>query len=183
MSVLPVDPVAFRTAVGRFATGVTVVTTVVDGVAHGMTANAFASVSLDPLLILVCVDRATRLHDLLPQAGSFAVTVLADAQEPVSRWFASASRLPGDDQFAGIPWHPAPGSGAPILDEGLAWLDCRLHAVHDGGDHVIFVGEVTGLGLLTDDPPLLWFSGRYRHIPVQPVPNNLSPKSPSPGTM
>src|SRR5687768_3706866 len=97
-----------------FATGVTVVTTNVDGILHGMTANAFASVSLDPLLVLVCVDREAGMHGLLPAAQAFAVTILAAEQEELSAWFASSERPQGEGQFEGVAWDPAPASGSPI---------------------------------------------------------------------
>ncbi len=182
------DPEAFRRTVGLFATGVTVVTTAVDDVLHGMTANAFSSVSLDPLLVLVCVSGRARMHDLLAGAQTFAVTVLSADQEPLSRFFAG-DRPAGRDQFEGVGWHPAPTTGCPVLSEGLAFVDCRLTEMHEGGDHSIFLGEVVDLGTLRPDAaPLLWFGGRYRRLvadgPVaQDVPNSRSPKSPSPGTM
>lgn len=155
----------FRHTLGRFATGVTVVTTVLDGVAHGMTANAFSSLSLDPLLVLVCVDRGARLHERLKGAGAFAVTVLAEDQEAVSRRFAA--RHPGGEEgrFDGVPTVPAPVSGAPLLSGGLVYLDCRLDAVHPGGDHSIFVGEVLAAGELDGTGPLLWYEARYHRLP------------------
>lgn len=156
----------FRRTVGLFATGVTVVTTAVDDVLHGMTANAFSSVSLDPLLVLVCVAGRARMHDLLAGAETFAVTVLSAEQEPLSRFFA-ASRSPGRDQFDGVAWQPAPVTGCPVLSDGLAFVDCRLTEIHEGGDHSIFLGEVVDLGTLRPDAaPLLWFGGRYRRLVV-----------------
>ena len=148
-----------------FATGVTVVSTNVDGVLHGMTANAFASVSLDPLLVLVCVDKEAGMHGLLPQAQGFAVTVLAAEQEELSSWFASAERPGGEDQFADIAWDPAPATGSPVLCDGVAFVDCRVTERHEGGDHSIFLGEVIDLGVLREDAdPLLYYGGRYRRL-------------------
>jgi flavin reductase len=160
----PVSPDEFRNAVGLFATGVTVVSTSYQDVLHGMTANAFTSVSLDPLLVLVCVDREAGLHDLLPAAKTFAVTVLADDQEDEAVWFASPRRPAGRDQFDGVRWRPAPATGSPVLEGGLAFLDCRLAEMHEGGDHSIFLGEVVDLGLLRDADPLLFYAGRYRSL-------------------
>jgi flavin reductase (DIM6/NTAB) family NADH-FMN oxidoreductase RutF len=160
-----VPPEEFRRTLSSFATGVTVVTTTVGGILHGMTANAFASVSLDPLLVLVCVDRTAGMHELLPRARVFAVTVLAADQVKLSVWFATRRRPSGQDQFDGIKWHPAPITGCPVLSEGLAFVDCRLVAVHDGGDHSIFVGQVVELGSLKHDAiPLIWYGGGYHRL-------------------
>lgn len=154
----------FRRTLGRFATGVTVVTTVVDGVAHGMTANAFSSLSLDPLLVLVCVDRTAGLHERVTRAGTFAVTVLAEDQEAVSRRFAGRHPAGEEGQFDGLATVPAPASGAPLLADGLVYLDCRLSAVHPGGDHSIFVGEVLAAGDLVGTGPLLWYEAGYHRL-------------------
>lgn len=155
----------YRRTVGMFATGVTVVTTNVDGVLHGMTANAFASVSLDPLLVLICVDRNAGMHGLLPQAQGFAVTVLAAEQERLSAWFASAERPGGEGQFAEVDWDTAPVTGSPVLCNGVAYVDCRVTERHQGGDHSIFLGEVVDLGVLREDAdPLLYYDGRYRRL-------------------
>ncbi len=160
-----VSPEEFRRTIGMFATGVTVVTTAVDGVLHGMTANAFASLSLDPLLVLVCVDRQAGMHGLLPRAASFAVTVLSAEQEAESVFFASPRRPGGRDQFDAVRWRPAPVSGCPVLSDGVAWIDCRVTETHPGGDHSIFLGEVVDLGVLRSDAdPLLYFAGRYRRL-------------------
>jgi flavin reductase (DIM6/NTAB) family NADH-FMN oxidoreductase RutF len=154
----------FRDTLGLFATGVTVVTTTVDDVLHGMTANAFASVSLDPLLVLVCVDRAAGMHALLERSRSFAVTVLAAEQEELSVHFASPRRPRGHDQFDGVAFQPAPVSGAPVLSDGLAYVDCRVTQVHDAGDHSIFLGEVVDVGRCRGGEPLVWFRGRYHRL-------------------
>lgn len=159
------SPDEFRRTLSSFATGVTVVTTTVGGILHGMTANAFASVSLDPLLVLVCVDRTAGMHELLPRARAFAVTVLAADQIELSVWFASRRRPSGQDQFSGIGWHPAPVTGCPVLSGGLAFVDCRLTTVHDGGDHSIFLGRVVELGGLRQDArPLIWYGGGYHRL-------------------
>ena len=155
----------FRRTVGMFATGVTVVSTNVDGVVHGMTANAFASVSLDPLLVLICVDREAGMHALLPRAQGFAVTILAAEQEDLSAWFASGDRPAGHDQFGEVAWDPAPVTGSPVLCDGVAYVDCRVTESHAGGDHSIFLAEVVDLGVLRPDAdPLLYYGGRYRRL-------------------
>jgi len=159
-----VDTAAFRRTVGRFATGVTVVTTVVDGVAHGMTANAFSSLSLDPLLVLVCVDRSAGLHERVTRAGTFAICVLAEGQEALSRRFAARHPAGAGGQFEGVATVPAPVTGSPLLEGGLVYLECRLSAVHPGGDHSIFVGEVLAAGELGGTEPLLWFEGGYHRL-------------------
>ncbi len=154
----------FRDALGSFATGVTVITSQGDGHPYGMTANAFSSVSLDPLLVLVCVSGRARMHDLLAGARTFAVTILSAEQEPLARFFAG-SRPPGREQFAQVRWRPAPTTGCPVLVDGLAFVDCRLTEMHEGGDHSIFLGEVVDLGPLRPDAaPLLFFGGRYRRL-------------------
>jgi flavin reductase (DIM6/NTAB) family NADH-FMN oxidoreductase RutF len=159
-----VDPEEYRRVAGRFATGITVVTTVVDGIAHAMTVNAFTSVSLDPVLVLFCPEKAARFHDAVTAAGTWAVSVLGEENEDASRWFATRGReLKG--QLDGWPSSPGPCTGAPILDGAIAALECRTHAVHDGGDHSIVVGQV--LGVSRPDPdgsPLLYYDGGYHRV-------------------
>lgn len=167
----------FRTVAGRFATGVTVVSTAAGETVHAMTVNAFASLSLDPLLVLVCLDRDATMHELLGRSGSFAVTVLARQQERLSLHFASSGRPQGHGQFEDVPWRPSPVSGAPLLEGGLAWMDCTVTAVHDGGDHSIFVGRVDDMGLGEPDEPLVFFAGGYRRLaePTGEAPPRLEP--------
>ena len=158
----PPDALAFRRAVGRYATGVTVVTTVRDGEQHAMTANSFTSVSLDPLLVLFCPEKLARFHDAVLATGQWAVSVLAEGQEEVSRRFAVRGR-PLEDQFDGVPHTVGPITGAALLHGALAAFECRTASVVDAGDHTIVLGEV--LGLSVPDPhadPLLYFEGQYR---------------------
>ena len=159
-----IAPEEFRRTLGLFATGVTVVATAHDDVLHGMTANAFASVSLDPLLVLVCVDLQAGLHELLPRSRAFAVTVLAADQEDEAAWFASPRRPAGRDQFDGVAWRPAPVTASPVLEGGLAYVDCHVTEIHAGGDHSIFLGAVVDLGLLRNADPLLFYAGQYRRL-------------------
>jgi flavin reductase (DIM6/NTAB) family NADH-FMN oxidoreductase RutF len=159
-----VDPAAFRLAAGRFTTGIVVVSAIADGVPHSMTVSAFASVSLDPLLVLFCAEKIARFHDAVLAAGSWAVSVLDEDSEKVSRWLATRGR-PLAGQLDGIPHHPGPLTGAPILDRALSAVECRTTAVHDGGDHSIIVGEVIGVtGPRADGRPLLYYASQYRRL-------------------
>jgi flavin reductase (DIM6/NTAB) family NADH-FMN oxidoreductase RutF len=157
-----VDTKLLRRAFGNFATGVTVVTTGGDN-PHGMTANAFASVSLDPPLVLICVDRDALMHSSLVAAGAFGVSVLAAHQEGVARHFADRRRPLGLAQFDAVDWMPGPSTGAPMIDGAIAHLECELWRTYDGGDHSIFIGRLVSLGRQADDA-LLFFHGRFRHL-------------------
>jgi flavin reductase (DIM6/NTAB) family NADH-FMN oxidoreductase RutF len=156
-------PRGFRDVLGRFASGVTVLTTMLDGSPHGMTVNAFTSVSLDPLLVLACVDRSTIMSDLIVRSGIFAVSVLSDEQLGLSMHFADPFRPGGEAQFASIAHH-SQATGAPVIDGSIAFIDCRTRKVHDGGDHIIVVGEPVALGLGNEANPLLFYRGAYRQI-------------------
>jgi len=141
----PVTVESFRRAVGRFATGVCVVTAVDGGIDHAMTANAFTSVSLDPLLVLVCVETDARFHDAIMAAGAWGVSILDASARPVADWLATRGR-PLHGQLDRIPLHRGV-TGAALLDQSTSWLECRTQAVYPGGDHVIVVGEVVAVGL------------------------------------
>jgi flavin reductase (DIM6/NTAB) family NADH-FMN oxidoreductase RutF len=153
----------FRATVGTFATGVTVVTTRGEEHAYGMTANAFSSVSLDPPLVLVCVMSGSEGSEHLERNGVFAINILHAAQEPVSRYFASRERPRGRDAFNEVP-HRIGSSGSPIIEGAVGFLDCRLHATYDAGDHQIFIGEVLELGFDPAGEPLLFHAGQYRLV-------------------
>ena len=175
------DPEAFRTAAGQFATGIAVITATADGVTHAMTVNAFTSVSLDPLLVLVCVEKAARFHDAVLAAGIWAVSVLGEDAEKTARWLATRGR-PLEGQLDQQPHHPGAVTGAPILDGALSAIECRTYAVHDGGDHSIVVGEV--LAVAAPPPgadsagPLIYHAGRYRRLsrPLARPGAGLSPR-------
>lgn len=152
-----------RKALGTFATGVTVVTTSGEAHPYGMTANAFSSVSLDPPLVLVCVKSGAAGSESIDRNGVFAVNILAADQEPLSRYFSSKTRPRGPHAFREVS-HRTAASGAPILDNVAGYLDCRLQAVHDAGDHRIFIGEVLDLDFAADREPLLFHAGRYRYV-------------------
>ena len=159
---MSIDAQSYRRIIGQFATGVTVVTTAVDGRLHGMTANALTSVSLNPLLLLVCVDKGTHAHDELTTAGRFGVNILAEEQEEVSNLFAATTE-PEQGRLQGVSYHLGP-NGAPIIDGCLAYVECAVTDRCPGGDHTIFIGEVLGAETLREAPPLLFFQGRYRRL-------------------
>ncbi|MFG1911875.1 flavin reductase family protein [Kribbella sp. NPDC048928] len=161
-----VPPAEFRAALGRFASGITIMSTLQDGVAHAMTANAFGSVSLDPPLVLVCVDKGVRMHAAVLDCGYWAISVLAADQQPIAERFARSGR---DlySQFDGIATSAGPKTGCPTVDGAQSWLECRTWATYDGGDHTIVVGEVLSLGTGHPAAPgaLLYYSGHYRELP------------------
>jgi flavin reductase (DIM6/NTAB) family NADH-FMN oxidoreductase RutF len=153
----------FRKAMGSFATGVTVITLDYEGTVHGMTANAFTSVSLDPLLILVCVDHRTRTHARLHAKKRFGVNVLAEDQRAISEYYAHASTTHQHaEQEAGARFERTT-HGTPVLHGALAYLECRLHSAQDAGDHTIFIAEVEDV-VVREGNPLLYFRGNYGKI-------------------
>jgi flavin reductase (DIM6/NTAB) family NADH-FMN oxidoreductase RutF len=150
-----IDASLFRSVLGRFASGVTIVTALdQQGSPHGMTVSAFSSLSLEPPLVLVCIDNTATMSPLMARIEHFGVNVLSSAQEELSRRFAGQ-----DDRFAGVGYTASP-SGAPILDDVLAWLDCRVVARHAAGDHVIVIGEVEQ-GAAFEGQPLLYYRSGY----------------------
>lgn len=156
----------FRKAMGCFATGVTIITVDQDGEVHGMTANAFTTVSLDPVLVLVCVDHRARTHAHLHARKRFGVNVLRRDQQAISDYYARSAETHQHAEAAGARFdHTA--HGTPVLQRALAYLDCRLHSVQVAGDHTIFIAEVEEV-VVRDGEPLLYFRSQYRHIkPVQ----------------
>ena len=148
MSERPIDVHELRRALGTFATGVTVVTTIdADGLPRGFTANSFTSVSLEPALILVCIAKSAASCPAFKDAHSYAVNILAEHQRPVSTLFSS----PGGDRFASVAWSTR-ATGCPIIEDVVAWLDCRMHEVVDAGDHYILIGRVVDHGHSTSRP-------------------------------
>lgn len=168
---MAVDADTFKAALGRFASGVTVVTVVSDEGDHGMTASAFTSVSLDPPLVLVCVGNGKDTHARIREAGSFAINILADTQVSVSNRFAGWWPE-GGSKWSDLVVDRAPVSRAAWIGGALAALDCTLHAAHDGGDHTIFVGRVQHARLMEPPArglaPLLYFHGSYRTAGAKP---------------
>ncbi len=152
-----VDPDEFRTILGHFATGVTIVTAMVDGEPVGMAANAFSSVSLDPPLVLFCAAKSSSTWPRIQRTGSYAVNILGEHQAEVCRNFATRDI----DRFADVAFHTA-ATGSPILSDSVAFVDCRIDAEHDAGDHTIVVGRVVELGQFQPTlPPLLFHRGTY----------------------
>ncbi|WP_343345092.1 flavin reductase family protein [Sphingomicrobium sp. XHP0239] len=154
------DPRALRDAMGCFATGVTVVTCADgEGIPHGLTANSFTSVSLDPPLLLVCLAKSATSAAPLSQAAHFAINVLRTEQRPASITFSTR----GEDRFGRTRWTRGQG-GSPLLEGSLAQFECAHHAVHDGGDHLILVGRIVRAGFEKGPDPLLYFRGKYRRL-------------------
>ncbi len=153
------DPELFREVFGRFATGVAVITSAGADGTGGMTANALCSLSLDPLLALVCFDRGARTLPLVREVGRFAVNLLATDQERLAGVFAS--KLPEREKLEGVPHHFE--HEMPIIDGALAWAACELDDLIAGGDHTIAIGRGIALGL-GEGQPLLWYSGRYHSM-------------------
>jgi len=159
---LSIDPTEFRSTIGRFATGVTVVTAAFEGRLHGMTANAVTSVSLDPPMLLVCVARTAHAHALLEGSRAFTVNILSEAQEEVSRLFAQPT-APEPGRLQGVGFTIG-RTGSPVLEDCVAYLECRVREVVEGGDHSIFLGEVVAEGVVAEASPLIFFGGRYRGL-------------------
>lgn len=153
----------YRAVMRHWPSGVTVITMHNGSRPHGMTASAFTSVSIHPPLILIVVDKRWRSHDYVVNAGAFCVNILVDSQREISDRFAGRH---GDmpDRFAGIATRQAV-TGALVLTDALAWLDCRLEARHDAGDHSIFVGRVVACAAKpVSEQPLLYHDGQYRRL-------------------
>ncbi|MFI6639443.1 flavin reductase family protein [Streptomyces sp. NPDC050504] len=157
-----VDPAEFRAVLGHFASGVTVVTTRDEDGPTGFACQSFASLSLDPPLVVFMVGRGSTTWPRIARAGFFCVNVLGAEQGGLCRGFA----VSGADKFAGVGYGEAPVTGAPLLDGVPAWVDCRVHAVHTGGDHLIVVGRVEALGSTEGEggEPLLFHRGRFGRL-------------------
>ncbi|MEO6528590.1 MAG: flavin reductase family protein [Gemmatimonadaceae bacterium] len=157
---MTIDPDSYRSVLGRFASGITVVTTLdAEGSDVGMTVSAFCSVSLDPPLIQVCVDRAASIHDVLSRSAAFGVSILAAEQEALSRRFATAEST---RRFDGVGYRRGE-SGVVLLDDALAHLECKLVAHHEAGDHTMFIGEVESASARSSRP-LLYYRGGYAQL-------------------
>ncbi|MEU3316568.1 flavin reductase family protein [Streptomyces sp. NPDC006662] len=159
----PVSPAEFRAVLGNFASGVTVITApAADGEAGpaGFACQSFASLSLDPPLVTFMVARTSSTWPRIARAGVFCVNILGAGQAELCRAFA----VSGADKFAGVSHRPAPATGSPQLDGVPAWIDCRIHAVHTGGDHLIVVGRVEAMGAEGEGDPLLFHKGRFGRL-------------------
>lgn len=161
-----IDPRRFRTVLGQFCTGVTIITTVDDGDPVGFACQSFAALSLEPPLVLFCPTKTSRSWAAIERSGVFCVNVLAEEQQSTCARFGS--REP--DKFAGIDWTASP-LGSPILTGSLAHIDCSLESVHDGGDHWVAFGRVSSLSEIKEERPLLFYRGQYTGIePDKTVP-------------
>ena len=158
-TLMPPDEPSFRTVLGHFATGVTIITAMDGNEPIGVSANSFSSVSLDPPLVLFCASKVSSTWPKIEAAGKFTVNILNEHQEDICRVFATK----GADRFSRIGWRPS-ASGSPILHDALAYVDCTIRDQHDGGDHLIVVGAVEELGVLGDDGPLIFYRGGYGHF-------------------
>jgi flavin reductase (DIM6/NTAB) family NADH-FMN oxidoreductase RutF len=154
------DLLHLRNVLGHFATGVTVITTQ-DKNANpsGLTANAFTSLSLDPPLALICVDKQAHCYFSFEESKIFAINVLGEGQEDISRRFATK----GADKFAGIRWHRSK-NGYVLIDGAIGHIECRIVQSHDGGDHTIYIGEIVS-AIASAGRPLLFFKGKYHRLP------------------
>ena len=161
------DSEAFRLVMGRFATGVTVVTTLAEGRPQGITVNALSSVSLEPPLVMVALDRRRFITPMVREHGRYAVSVLGEGQQALSDCFAHAAVKPGREDFCGATWHEGP-TGLPLLDGAIATLECTVVETFPAGDHDLFIGRVDSLddgGPAAEGAgPLLYFRRRYLHV-------------------
>lgn len=157
---LQIDPFTYRKALGHFTSGVTVITTAIHGTVHGMTANAFCSVSLNPPLVLISIDKKTAMHELLAQSGFYGVSVLTQNQEAYSRHFAGK---PQENLPIRFTWQ----KNCPLLEGSLAQLVCRITDTHPAGDHTLYIGQVEYLSYSDGQPPLLFYSGKYQALEGQ----------------
>jgi len=153
------DLAQFKDAMSRFTTGVTVVAGMEDGRPVGFTCQSFVSLSIDPPFIAVAPARSSTSWPRIARAGKFCVNVLGDQQMEVGRRFA----VSGGDKFEGVDWHPAPVSGAPVIEGSLAWVDCNVELVHEAGDHELIIGKVLDLGL-GEGSPLVFFRRSFATV-------------------
>jgi flavin reductase (DIM6/NTAB) family NADH-FMN oxidoreductase RutF len=156
---MPVDPSVVRRLRGRFVAGITVVTTLQGDRPDGITVSSFTVASLEPPLVLVCLDRKSRHHEILPSVGRFAVGILGDDQEELSNRFAGK----GEDKFAGVAWRRGE-LGVPLLEGCLATMECTLESTIPVGDHSVFVGRIERASIREEGEPLLYYRGGYRRV-------------------
>lgn len=156
------DKASFRYGMGHFATGVTVMTTAVGHRLHGMTVSAFASVSLEPLLILGSIARDTVMRRMLVESGTFAINILGERSESTARFFADNARLDGPEFRHGA--FRLGATGSPILEEATGFIEARVYATHEAGDHDIVLGEVVALEIVSEEPPLIYYRSGYRQL-------------------
>ena len=156
---MPVDEAQFKLAMSHFASGVTVVSTEHEGTLYGMTVASFASLSLSPPLVLICIEKSVKSHDAIAAAGRFAVSMLAQEQSEISNRFASKKI---EDRFAGVGWSRG-DHGMPLIDGAICAIECTVQSQFPGGDHTIFVGEVSSVRT-HEAPPLVYYRSGYREL-------------------
>ncbi|MCA0974807.1 flavin reductase family protein [Halomonas denitrificans] len=158
-----IEPARFREALGHYASGITVISSLAEGEPIGFTCQSFYSVSMDPPLVSFSVKSTSYSYPKIRQAGRFAVNMLSAEQAPISNQFARQ----GADKWQGIEWQASP-LGNPLIPDTLHWLDCDIHAEHVAGDHLIVIGEVKALrlnqGEASPRDPLMYFKGQYRQL-------------------
>ncbi|MFI9008102.1 flavin reductase family protein [Actinosynnema sp. NPDC053489] len=157
------EETSLRDAMSLFATGVTVLTVGGEHV-HGMTANAFSSVSLDPPLVLACIAHSAVMHEAIATTKRFGVSIMGADQQATAKYFADKRRPLGAEQFDAVDWVEGRHSGAPLLNGSLAWIECELVQSYAGGDHTIFVGRVLSASRGADAPALLFYSSAFHRI-------------------
>lgn len=159
---MAVDPENLRRGMRQWATGVTVVATQHNGIRHGMTVNSFISVSLDPPLVLVSLERTSRTHNLVQKAGFFGVTILSKDQQEVSECFAGR-HTEHEDRFTNLNTFIMI-TGSPLVEGGLAYFDCRVVSAYEAGTHTLFIGEVLESQFIDGKEPLLYYNRMYRGL-------------------
>ncbi|WP_222723914.1 MULTISPECIES: flavin reductase family protein [unclassified Streptomyces] len=159
-----VEAASLRDVMSQFATGVTVLTVGGEHI-HAMTANAFSSVSLTPPTVLVCIAHSAVMFEELTGGGHFGVNILGAGQEPLARHFADKKRTLGLAQFEDVKWTPGAHTGAPLLADALAWLECDVIDAHVSGDHTIFVGRVLDCRRGDGEQALTFFDGKFGSVP------------------
>ena len=152
-----VDGARYRQVLGHFPTGVTVITAATDDGPVGLCVGSFTSVSLEPPLVAFCAGDSSTSYPRIEAAGHYCVNILAEDQEEIARVFAAK----GDDKFAGIGWRPSAATGAPVINDVLAWIDCEIDAIHEAGDHWIVLGRVLDLEIGHEGGPLVFFRGGF----------------------
>jgi flavin reductase (DIM6/NTAB) family NADH-FMN oxidoreductase RutF len=157
-----ITPDDMKQVMRRWASTVTVITTKHENVIYGLTATAFSSLAVDPPMVFVCINTKTRTHPLIDQSGIFCVNFLTPAMKAISDRFAG--RMPDTERFAGLA-HYVAETGAPVLSDALAYLDCKVVDKHSGGDHTIFIGQVLSAKVHHPDAlPLIYVNGKYRNV-------------------
>ncbi len=159
---MTIDQDRFKELVSKFASGVTIVTTADDHGYHGVTVSSFCSLSLDPPLVLVCIDKGIQSHDLITSAPSFAVNILSRGQSFPAEQFSGQTPL-ADPHFSRVT-HTVSDSGLPVLDDSIAWIECESWGSYDGGDHTIFIGKALNGDLGREDDPLIYFDRSFSEL-------------------